>query len=246
MRIPAAEEDDPKEEVIASREELMDLRAENLRRENEKLAAEIRFEVARAQIAEIEQAQMLDKEADRLAKPGARENLQLNIFDAIYGSHVDQWIDVLEHWERRDPGKSILIRINSPGGSVFDGLALFDTILRLRRKGHHVTTHGTGMIASMAAVLMQAGDVRILDPNAWFMIHEVSTGASLGDLFNSKKTSEQADHVKLMQRIERRLLDVLAERSTLTPAQIKRRWTKVDDWLTAEQALDLGFVDRVE
>jgi hypothetical protein len=79
VRIPAAEEDDPKEEVIASREELMDLRAR-------KLQEEIRFEAARAQIAEIEAMQMVDKEADRLAKPGARKNLQLNIFDAIHGS----------------------------------------------------------------------------------------------------------------------------------------------------------------
>jgi ATP-dependent protease ClpP protease subunit len=239
VRIPAAEEDDPKEEVIASREELMDLRAEKLREE-------IRFETARAQIAEIEAKQMVDKEADRLAKPGARKNLQLNIFDVISGHNVDQWIDVLEHWERRDPGAPITIRINSPGGSVFDGLALHDTILRLRRKGHRVTTHGTGMIASMASVLMQAGDERVLDKNAWFMVHEVASGASLGDLFNTRKTSEQAEQVKLMKRLEDRLLDILSERSTLTKAQIKRRWTKTDDWMTAEQTLELGYVDRVE
>lgn len=232
MRIPAAEEDDPKEEVIASREELMDLRAEKLRQE-------IRFETARAYIAEIEKAQMEDKEADRLAKPGARQNLQLNIFDVISGHNVDQWIDVLEHWERRDPGAPITIRVNSPGGSVLDGFALFDTILRLRRRGHHVTMHGTGMIASMAAILMQAGDERVLDENAWFMIHEISAGMR-------GKASDMEDELKFVKRLQERALAILSERSTLSKQQIARRWKKTDDWMDSREALKLGFVDRVE
>lgn len=182
---------------------------------------------------------MRDKEADRLAKPGSRTYRQLNIFAPIFGGNVDTWIDTLEHWERRDPGEPIVIRINSPGGDVLDGFALLDTILRLRRNGHHVTTHGLGMIASMATVLMQAGDERVLDKNAWFMIHEVSAGVR-------GKSSEMEDELKFVKKLQDRLLDILAERSTLTKAQIKRRWTKKDDWMSADEALKLGFVDRVE
>ena len=182
---------------------------------------------------------MRDKEADRLAKPGSREYRQLNIFAPIYGSNVDTWIDTLEHWERRDPGEPITIRINSPGGDVLDGFALLDTVLRLRRNGHHVTTHGLGMIASMATILMQAGDERILDKNAWFMIHEVGAGIR-------GKSSEMRDELKFIDKLEDRLLDILAERSTMTKRQIKTLWTRTDKWMSADEALKLGFVDRVE
>lgn len=205
----------------------------------EKLRHEIAFEAARVEGANLELAAARDKEADRLAKPGSRDYRQLNIFDAIYGANVDSWIATLEHWERRDPGKPITIRINSPGGSVLDGFALLDTILRLRRNGHHITTHGLGMIASMATILMQAGSERVLDKNAWFMIHEVSAGAR-------GKASEMEDELKFINKLQDRLLDLLAERSTLTKAQIKRRWKKTDDWMSADDALALGFVDRVE
>lgn len=146
---------------------------------------------------------------------------------------------MLEHWERRDPGAPITIRINSPGGSVLDGFALLDTILRLRRKGHKITTHGIGMIASMATIIMQAGDERVLDQNAWFMIHEVSAGTS-------GKASEMEDQMKFTLKLQDRLLDILAERSKLTKTQIKRRWKKTDDWMSSDDALALGFVDRVE
>jgi ATP-dependent Clp endopeptidase proteolytic subunit ClpP len=203
------------------------------------LTHQVRAEAAKASAHEIEVAEMRDKEADRLAKPGSRTYRQLNIFEPIYGSNVDAWIDALEHWERRDPGEPITIRINSPGGSVLDGFALFDTILRLRRNGHRVTTHGIGMIASMATIIMQAGDERVLDQNAWFMIHEISA-------HTSGKASQMEDELKFVKRLQERALDIYAARTTLNKAQIKRRWTKTDDWMSADEALKLGFVDRVE
>jgi ATP-dependent Clp endopeptidase proteolytic subunit ClpP len=205
----------------------------------EKLRREVEYEDLRLQGAKLELAKAVDLEADRLAKPGSREYRQLNIFEPIYGNSVDTWIAALEHWERRDPGMPITIRINSPGGAVLDGFALLDTILRLRRKGHHVTTHGIGMVASMATILMQAGDERILDKNSWFMIHEVGAGTR-------GKVSDMEDELKFINKLQDRLLDLLAERSTLNKTQIKRRWKKTDDWMSADEALALGFVDRVE
>lgn len=207
--------------------------------ESQKLASVLIYEEARAEGAVLELAKIRDLEADRLAKPGSRTYRQLSISAPIYGSNVDIWIENLEHWERRDPGGDITIRINSPGGSVFDGLALFDTIMRLRRKGHHVTTHGLGMIASMATILMQAGDTRILDANSWFMIHELSSGG-MG------KTSDMEDDLKLMKRLQDRALDIYAERASLTKTQIARRWKRKDDWMSAQEAVKFGFADRVE
>jgi len=224
---------------LTDRDTFRSLAQERMQLQIEKLRHEVRYEANRAEGSEIELAIMRDKEADRLAKPGSREYRQLNIFAPIYGEYVDAWIDMLEHWERRDPGAPITIRINSPGGAVMDGFALYDTIQRLRRKGHHITTHGLGMIASMATVIMQAGDERVLDENAWFMIHEISAQTS-------GKASQMADELKFVQRLQERALDIYAARSNLTKVQIKRRWTKTDDWMDAQEALKLGFVDRVE
>lgn len=201
------------------------------------LEQEIRETSARADIAEFDRASRFDIERDRQVKPGRIRHLYIN--DVIAGEMVDKWIDALNHWEKRDPGEPIEITINSPGGSVLDGLALYDTILRLRRKGHHVTTRGTGMIASMATILMQAGDTRILDANSWFMVHEVSarTGGTV---------SEMEDQAAFVKRLNERLYDILAERSTLTKRQILNRTKKKDDWMSAEEALGLGFADAVE
>lgn len=196
-----------------------------------------RRELAEAKLAEIELAVARDKERDRTVHPGKIRHLYVN--DAISGHVVDTWIDILQHWERRDPGKGIDITINSPGGSVLDGLALFDVILRLRRKGHHVATRGTGLIASMATILLQAGDERILDANSWFMIHEVSS-ASRGTV------TEMEEQQAFSKRLNDRLMDILLERSTLTKRQLQARTKKRDEWLSAEEAVKLGFADRVE
>lgn len=201
------------------------------------LEQEIRRETAEADMAEMERDLKGDLERDRAVKPDRIRHLYIN--DVVNPRTADEWISALQHWELRDPGEPIEITINSPGGSVLHGLALYDTILRLRRKGHHVTTRGTGLIASMATILMQAGDTRILDANSWFMIHEVSAGA-MGT------TSDMEEQVAFVKRLNDRLHTILAERSSLSKKQILNRTKKKDDWLSAEEAVALGFADKVE
>jgi ATP-dependent Clp endopeptidase proteolytic subunit ClpP len=201
------------------------------------LEQEIRQAKAEADIAEFDRDKRSDEERDRSVKPGRIRHLYIN--DVVSGRNVDTWLEVLNHWERRDPGEPIEITINSPGGSVLDGLALYDAILRLRRKGHHVTTRGTGLIASMATILMQAGDERILDANSWFMVHEVSAGTR-------GTVSEMEDQAAFVKRLNDRLHEILAERSTLTKRQILSRTKKKDDWMSAAQAVEVGFADSVE
>lgn len=201
------------------------------------LKTKTRKELAEARLAEINLAIAKDKERDRQVQGGKIRHLYIN--DVIAGRSVDAWIDALQHWERRDPAEPIEITINSPGGSVLDGLALFDVILRLRRKGHHVTTRGTGMIASMATILMQAGDERILDANSWFMIHEVSSRTQ-GTI------TEMEEAQAFSKRLNDRIMDILLERSTLSKRQLQARTKKRDDWLSAPEAVALGFADRVE
>lgn len=212
--------------------ELTDLRAELLREEIRKTSAE-------AAIKEIELAVTEDTERDRQVKLGKIR--VLNIFDAIMPKNVDAWIDALEHWSRRDPGADITININSGGGSATHGLALYDTIQRLRRNGHKVTVRGSGLVASMASVLLQAGDERVMDKRAKLLIHEGSMTLR-GDL----TAGEMEDMQFFSKMLRDDILDIYTERSTLTKRQIETKWKRRDWILTADEALKFGFCDRVE
>lgn len=212
--------------------ELKELRAELLQEE-------IRTQRAEAALKEIELAVAEDTERDRQVKLGKIR--VLDIFDAIMPKQVYAWIDALEHWSRRDPEGDITININSPGGSVTHGLALYDTILRLRRNGHKVTVRGSGMVASMASVLLQAGDVRIMDKRAKLLIHEGSMSLR-GDM--SVGEMEDAQFFSKMVRDD--ILDIYVERSNMTKKQIEAKWKRRDWLLTADEALKYGFVDVVE
>lgn len=203
------------------------------------LEEQIRHERAQADIAEMDRAMKADAERDREVKTGRIRHLYVN--DVIVGKSADAWLDALQHWERRDPGSPVTIDINSPGGSVTDGLAIYDQIMRMRRKGHHVTTRGTGIVASMAGVLLQAGDERIIDKNATMLVHEGSQ--TLQGTFTA---GEQEDMKALGDMLRKRLLGILADRSKLTERQIANRWKRRDWFLDADEALKLGFVDRVE
>jgi len=207
--------------------------------EKELLLEEIRKTAAEASKAEIDLAIAKDQERDRAVKGGNIRNL--NIFDAVMPPMTDKWIDALDHWARRDPGEPVTININSPGGSVTDGLALYDTIMRLRREGHRVTTRGMGLVASMAGVLLQAGEERILDQRAKLLIHEGSV-----NLKGNLTAGEQEDMQLFSKMLRGDILYILAERSTLTKRQIENKWKRRDWVLSADEALKFGFVDRVE
>lgn len=138
----------------------------------------------------------------------------------------------------RKPGSDVTIYINSPGGSVIDGLALMDSIHALRERGHKVTTVAMGMAASMGGFLLQAGDRRVITANSRILIHRISrifagTGA------------EVADQKEMMQKLESRAMPLLCGRSKLTVQEVYDRSKNRDWWLTAQEALELGFVDEI-
>ena len=133
----------------------------------------------------------------------------------------------------------VTIWLNSPGGFVIDVLCLYDYIVALRDgRGIEVTTVALGEAASMASVLLQAGTRRLVGPSASILIHEVS-GAAIG------KTSELEDELAYTKRLQRRLLEILASRSTMTMRQIQSRWKKTDWWLNAQECVELGFADAI-
>jgi len=175
---------------------------------------------------------------ERDAGADAAEAHVYTFYASVEAESVQQCMAELGQWSRREPGSPITVIFNSPGGSVLDGLALFDYLRRLRSIGHHVTTMALGRAASMGAVLLQAGDRRVIGENAFLLIHEVSN-ASTG------KVSEMEDGVEFTRRLQKRLTTILSSRSNLSEAQIARRWARKEWWLDASEAVELGLADEV-
>ena len=144
----------------------------------------------------------------------------------------------LTQWSRLNPKCPMEIIFSSPGGSIIDGFELFDFIQDLRSRGHHITTGTLGMAASMAGILLQAGDTRWVGGQAWVMIHRAAFGAF-------GKTYEVEDEVEFVKRIEGRILDIFTSRSKLTKQKIKKNWDRKDWWISADEALELHLVDEI-
>lgn len=141
-------------------------------------------------------------------------------------------------WQAGMSDNQVLLVINSKGGSVHDGLAIYDTMILLQNNGITVNTLGLGEVFSMAAVVLQGGQQRLITPSTYLMLHEVSA-------WNWGKLSEQSDTVKYLAELERRTLNILAERSKLTIKAIKNRYKRKDWWITPEDALKLRLVDGI-
>jgi ATP-dependent Clp endopeptidase proteolytic subunit ClpP len=211
--------------------------------EVKKLEAEIRKIEAEAQTAE-NQARLRRIEADkkeqewRREKADDKENRIYRYNTIVDKTHVNDCMHKLTQWSRRHPKCDMEIVFSSGGGSIVDGFVLFDFIQELRGRGHKVTTGSLGMAASMAGILLQAGDHRWMGHQAWMMIHRAAFGA-IG------KTFEIEDEVAWIKRIESRILDIFEKRSDLTRLKIKRNWDRKDWWISSDEALELGLVDEI-
>ena len=138
--------------------------------------------------------------------------------------------------EAQDPDKDIQLYINSPGGSVTAGMAIYDTMQYIKCD---VQTICTGMAASMGAFLLSSGakGKRIALPNAEIMIHQPAAGTQ------GKVTDMEID-VEHFLRIKKRMNELLAANCGKDPEQV-RRDTERDNWLTAEEAKDYGLIDQI-
>ena len=142
----------------------------------------------------------------------------------------------LLYLEAQDPDKDIMFYINSPGGSVSAGLAIYDTMQYIKPD---VSTICVGMAASMGAFLLAAGakGKRLALPNAEIMIHQPSAGTQ------GKVTDMEID-VEHFLKIKERLNRILAENTGKTPEEVKAD-SERDRWLSAEEAQAYGLVDKV-
>lgn len=156
----------------------------------------------------------------------------------ISDSSVKLAINILTQWNRLYPGEDIEIIFNSGGGDVVSGMALFDFILDLRAQGHEITTSTLGVAASMAGILLQAGNKRTMGKEAWLMIHEASFRAE-------GKVGEVEDTVDWIKKVQERVLHIFAKRSKMTVEDIREKWLRRNWWISSDEALTLGLVDSL-
>ena len=135
-----------------------------------------------------------------------------------------------------DPGKDVSIYINSPGGSVYAGLGIYDTMQYI---SSDVATICTGMAASMAAVLLVAGEKgkRFALPHSRVMIHQPMGGAQ-GQASDIEITARE------IQKLKKELYTIIADHSG-QPFEKVERDSDRDYWMTAQEALDYGMIDNI-
>ena len=141
--------------------------------------------------------------------------------------------------ESEDPDKEIFFYINSPGGSITDGMAIVDTMNYIKCP---VTTVCVGLAASMGAVLLAAGEKgkRFAMPNSEVMIHQPLIGGG-GLQGQATEIKIHADHlVKTREKLNK----ILSERTGKPLEQIERD-TERDNYMTAEEALEYGLIDGI-
>ena len=142
----------------------------------------------------------------------------------------------LLYLEAQDPDKDIQFYINSPGGSVTAGMAIYDTMKYIKCD---VATICVGMAASMGAFLLSAGTKgkRMALPNAEIMIHQPSAGTQ-------GQITDMAIHMKRLQTIKERMNRILAE-NTGNSIEVVTDACERDNFMTAEEAKAFGLIDRV-
>ena len=142
----------------------------------------------------------------------------------------------LLYLESQDPDKDIQFYINSPGGSVTDGMALYDTMQYIKCD---VSTICVGMAASMGAFLLSAGakGKRLALPNAEIMIHQPSAGTQ-------GQITDMAIHLKRLETIKKRMNQILADNTGKSVEQVTADCER-DNFMTAEEAKEYGLIDRV-
>lgn len=156
--------------------------------------------------------------------------------DEVNSATANIVVAQLLHLAFEDPKKDIKLYINSPGGSVYDGLAIIDTMNYIEPD---VQTIGIGLQASMGAMLLSAGSKgkRYVLPNSRIMIHQPSSGTQ-------GKITDQEIALKEGIYLKQKLAEMLAKNTGKDVKQVIKDMDR-DNWMSAEEAKTYGLIDEV-
>ena len=147
-----------------------------------------------------------------------------------FGVSAQSFVEEIKEYEN----KELAIHINSLGGEVFEGMAIYSIIQRRKAK---TTVYIEGIAASIASVIALAADEVIMSENSLLMIHN-AWGGSSGD---AKEMRKQAD---VLDKISNEIAEIYVKKTHLPYNEIERMMSE-ETWLTAEEAVALGFVDSI-
>lgn len=156
---------------------------------------------------------------------------------------VNTCMRTLEAWHREDPTCDIELKITSYGGSVIHGMSLVDVLTGYSLRGggsHKITIRVLGTAASMAAIILQTADVRMMGKEAYLLVHEPSGVAegTHGDL---------KDVIAWFDLVSERIARLFVDRSggKISMEDFEALWQRRDVWLDSEKSLAYGFVDAI-
>lgn len=185
----------------------------------------------------------MSKPLFNVIKNEAAREATIYIYGRIGGLDMESWKPINTADKFKDEFKAIEadadtihVRINSPGGSVFEGLAIYNTLFASSKK---IITYNDGLAASMGALILLAGDEIHSFSNSLFMLHNAS-GMFAG---NKKQIEEQ---LEVMDSIDESLSTAIEERLGITSEEVKENYLNYkDNWFTAKQAEAAGFYDLI-
>ncbi len=160
------------------------------------------------------------------------EIAEISIFDEIgdYGTSAKDFVEHILSIGKKD----ITLRINSVGGSVFDGLAIYNA---LRSHSGFVNIKIEGLAASISTVIAMAGDNIEMAENGFFMIHN-PFGQSAGEAVDFRKTAD------LLDKIKDEIIEIY-QRKTKLPYDVLSKMMDEETWLSSQEAQELGFIDEI-
>lgn len=146
--------------------------------------------------------------------------------DFINEKHVKALVD--------DTDKDIVIKLNSPGGDVFEGIAVYNYLKSL---DNHVTIEVTALAASAASIIAMAGDETLMCTGSQMMVHEAST-------ITWGNKSDHYKAINALESVDESIMSVYAKKTNLEPETILD-WLESETWFTADEAVENGLADGV-
>jgi ATP-dependent Clp protease protease subunit len=150
-------------------------------------------------------------------------------------SHID---NMLSYLIAKDKKRPISMQMNTPGGSVSSGLAIYDAIMRKRAQGTPIDILVQGVSMSMGVIILQAARERLATPHSQFLLHEVSYG-SRGHM------SAQEDELEVARKLQEQLDKIILDRSGISPQKLKEMTKRRDTNISAQEALELNLIDGI-
>ena len=226
------------EEKVAAEAIKAQAEAEYFRAKTEGQAIDNRTASALSDSAHIALGREQLKESWDAASNG--RNRHYHFTDSVNADTVEAVVDILNRWQRLDKDDLTIpyrFIICSPGGSVVAGMKLYSTLKAIAAQRPLVTV-ASGVCASMATVIHQAGTERVIEPGCSYMVHDVS-----GEVFG--KLSDMQDTMEWLGKLNSTLHVHLAEKSKLSVEEIAALSKRRDSWYMPEEVVEMGLADRI-